>query len=208
MFIYVSYFFMIMILLILTYKHISSEYRENMTTQEAQQTLSETYNKTVIEVNNLTVTGDVNTKKFNLFPSGGIMLWNNYTAPNGWVICDGKNGTPDLQDRFILGANGIPTSETNNLIGGSNGITIETTNLPSHSHTYTTAATFANNNYRTFTAAAALGFVNANYPHKTVGILNKFVGKGTALTSTQKNAESKPISNLPKYYVLTYIMKL
>lgn len=25
-------------------------------------------------------------------------------APNGWAICDGKNGTPDLRNRFLLGA--------------------------------------------------------------------------------------------------------
>ena len=22
--------------------------------------------------------------------------------PKGWVLCDGKNGTPDLRDKFIL----------------------------------------------------------------------------------------------------------
>lgn len=28
--------------------------------------------------------------------------------PNGWALCDGQNGTPDLRDRFVIGApNGI-----------------------------------------------------------------------------------------------------
>lgn len=29
------------------------------------------------------------------------------TLPQGWAVCDGKNGTPDLRDRFIIGS-GIP----------------------------------------------------------------------------------------------------
>jgi len=28
------------------------------------------------------------------------------TVPQGWALCDGTNGTPDLRDRFILGAGG------------------------------------------------------------------------------------------------------
>jgi hypothetical protein len=38
-------------------------------------------------------------------PHGAIMAWNGKgTLPPGWAICDGKAGTPDLKDRFILGA--------------------------------------------------------------------------------------------------------
>eukprot|EP01052_Picozoa_sp_SAG31_P036148 SAG31_NODE_4469_length_3207_cov_40.075933_1_plen_216_part_10 len=28
------------------------------------------------------------------------------TVPPGWVLCDGQNGTPDLRDKFVLGAGG------------------------------------------------------------------------------------------------------
>lgn len=39
-------------------------------------------------------------------PSGGIIMWSGSVAnvPSGWVLCDGTNGTPNLQERFILGA--------------------------------------------------------------------------------------------------------
>jgi len=39
-------------------------------------------------------------------PSGIIVMWSGAIAsvPNGWRICDGTNGTPDLRDRFIIGA--------------------------------------------------------------------------------------------------------
>ena len=39
-------------------------------------------------------------------PSGVIAIWSGATSaiPSGWVICDGNNSTPDLRDRFVLGA--------------------------------------------------------------------------------------------------------
>jgi len=35
-----------------------------------------------------------------------ICLWAGSIVdiPAGWVLCDGNNSTPDLRDRFILGA--------------------------------------------------------------------------------------------------------
>jgi hypothetical protein len=39
-------------------------------------------------------------------PSGVIAMWSGATAniPSGWVICDGNNSTPDLRDKFVVGA--------------------------------------------------------------------------------------------------------
>ncbi len=39
-------------------------------------------------------------------PSGGIIMWSGTVAtiPTGWELCDGNNSTPDLRDRFIIGA--------------------------------------------------------------------------------------------------------
>lgn len=41
-----------------------------------------------------------------LVPPGAIMGWSGQTSaiPVGWFLCDGSNGTPDLRDRFIIGA--------------------------------------------------------------------------------------------------------
>lgn len=37
---------------------------------------------------------------------GLICLWSGAIVdiPAGWALCDGNNGTPDLRDRFIIGA--------------------------------------------------------------------------------------------------------
>lgn len=39
-------------------------------------------------------------------PSGAVLLWSGAIVdiPGGFVLCDGNNGTPDLRDRFVVGA--------------------------------------------------------------------------------------------------------
>ena len=41
-----------------------------------------------------------------LVPSGVIMMWSGAAnaIPSGYVLCDGNDGTPDLRDRFVIGA--------------------------------------------------------------------------------------------------------
>ena len=43
-----------------------------------------------------------------MVPSGLVAIWSGSPAniPAGWVLCDGNNGTPDLRDRFVVGAAG------------------------------------------------------------------------------------------------------
>jgi hypothetical protein len=67
-----------------------------------------------------------------LVPIGGIIMWSGSVAtiPSSWRLCNGANGTPNLQDRFIVGAgSGYAVAAT----GGSADAT-----LVSHSHTGTT----------------------------------------------------------------------
>ena len=42
----------------------------------------------------------------NAFIRGMIMLWTGSAAPSGWAICNGSSGTPDLRDKFVMGAGG------------------------------------------------------------------------------------------------------
>jgi len=52
--------------------------------------------------NGLTIPGDVNIlNNINSIPKGIIIPYYYSIAPFGWVLCDGKNGTPDLRGRFV-----------------------------------------------------------------------------------------------------------
>jgi microcystin-dependent protein len=66
-------------------------------------------------------------------PAGIISLWSGSVAsiPSGWVLCNGSNGTPDLRDRFLVGAG---SSYAVGDLGGSNAITLTESNLPGHTH--------------------------------------------------------------------------
>ena len=68
-----------------------------------------------------------------LIPKGMIMLWSgaHISIPGGWVICNGSNGTPNLQDRFVVGAG---NTYSVNSIGGNNDIRLTVDQLPAHSN--------------------------------------------------------------------------
>lgn len=75
----------------------------------------------------------------NSLPIGTIVMW--YGAaldvPAGWTICNGTNGTPDLRDKFVIGAG---TSVGLGQSGGNSYVAIQTNTAGSHNHTGTSAA--------------------------------------------------------------------
>tara|TARA_B110000908_G_scaffold169573_1_gene226993 strand:- start:79 stop:1605 length:1527 start_codon:yes stop_codon:yes gene_type:complete len=67
-------------------------------------------------------------------PSGIISMWSGQTSaiPTGWLLCDGNNGTPNLTDKFVMGAGASNETTT----GGANTRTLSTANIPSHDHSF------------------------------------------------------------------------
>lgn len=66
-------------------------------------------------------------------PPGSIIPWFGRLRdlPEGWHVCDGTNGTPDLRDRFIVGAGRNYNLED---VGGADEVTLEANEQPSHYH--------------------------------------------------------------------------
>ena len=66
-------------------------------------------------------------------PTGLISMWSGSVAaiPGGWQLCDGTNGTPDLRDRFIVGAG---SSYAPGNTGGQNAVTLSIGEMPNHDH--------------------------------------------------------------------------
>jgi len=66
-------------------------------------------------------------------PVGGILAWTRGDVPDGWAVCDGENGTPDLRGLFVRGASGTDDVGTT---GGQALVTLTADQIPSHTHGY------------------------------------------------------------------------
>lgn len=65
-------------------------------------------------------------------PAGLICMWSgsSFNIPSGWALCNGNNNTPDLRDKFVLGASNYTVGAT----GGEKEVTLTVAQIPSHSH--------------------------------------------------------------------------
>jgi len=156
---------------------------------------------------NLTCSGSVS-----FLPTGIICMWSGTiaTIPSGWLLCDGTNGTPDLRDRFIIGARQdsggfAQTNITGSLTqtGGSKDAIVvshtHTATVTDTGHTHTYAALNTTGNHPTGTGSTeARGSVTTNTSDSnTTGI--------TVANSTAGSSGTN--ANLVPYYALAFIMR-
>jgi hypothetical protein len=85
-------------------------------------------------------------------PSGSILLWSGTAAniPSGWVLCNGLNGTPNLTDRFVMGAGSTYSP-------GATGGTANISDVPSHTHTWSGSTGSSGDHTHTVSGNAASG---------------------------------------------------
>lgn len=98
-------------------------------------------------------------------PSGVVIMWSGALneIPDGWALCNGANGTPDLRERFVMGA--ATEGDVGDLVG-TNSFTLTTAQMPSHTHT----ASASTNGAHTHTAStASAGSHNHSSGVSTVG---------------------------------------
>jgi microcystin-dependent protein len=98
-------------------------------------------------------------------PSGVILLWSGSVAtiPSGWALCNGSNGTPDLRNRFVVGAGSTySVGDT----GGSATSTLTTNELPAHTHSLSASGTTSGQSAgHTHTFSGTTGGMSANESH-------------------------------------------
>lgn len=135
-------------------------------------------------------------------PAGLISIWSGAigAVPTGWYLCDGTNGTPDLRNRFIVGAGSTYSVGANG--GSADAITV------THTHTATSVVTDAGHIHSIpissqLQGTAGGGGVSSGGTVNT----NSAVTGVTVATTNASTGTSGTNANLPPYWSLAYIMK-
>ncbi len=140
-------------------------------------------------------------------PSGMILLWSGSigSIPAGYYLCNGSNGTPDLRNRFLVGAG---DSYAVNATGGSADAIVV-----SHTHTATSVVTdpghthtVSVNNQGSQNGNVSGGGSMPTTAGATLTTASSTTGITVATTNTASGTSGTG-ANLPPYYALCYIMK-
>jgi len=130
------------------------------------------------------------------FVTGMIIMFTGSTAPSGWALCDGTNGTPDLRARFIVGmGNGSGAGNSNYSIGNTGGaeqVTLNVNQIPSHDHNVDT--------YNEFASQHGTWATESGYRQVHLGGTRR-----KPITSDTGGGQAH--ENRPPYYALAFIMK-
>jgi hypothetical protein len=164
-------------------------------------------------------------------PSGAIMMWSGTiaTIPSGWYLCDGTNGTPNLTNKFIIGADADSGGAAKTSITGSATQTGGSKDAIVVSHNHTADSAGAHQHYlthNTLVAASGQAIVdvtsgnyiaarttgNTDYAYvfratgnaPNIGLSSSAGSHSHTINSTGSSGTN---ANLSPYFALAYIMK-
>jgi microcystin-dependent protein len=146
----------------------------------------------------------------------------------GWFLCDGRNGTPDLRGRFVVGRD-VMNSQSNYVNMGSKGgnefITLTKNQMPTHSHgvNLNTNSNGAHSHSYVDTlfpmhngpvyyplyphcASASFSSCGVKWFNRNENTTDSGAHTHNVNGQTNDSGSSQPIDNRPPYYVVAYII--
>jgi hypothetical protein len=152
------------------------------------------------------------------FPSGGIIMWSGTiaTIPSGWYLCNGSNATPDLRNKFIIGAFSDTAGVAYTTVTGANTQTGGSKDAIVVSHTHTATSTVTDPGHLHTLPNDSVGTQDLPTIQPTPSSDESFTtnpGTGTATTgitvatTNASTGSSGTDANLVPYYALAFIMK-
>lgn len=139
-------------------------------------------------------------------PIGMILLWNKTTTiPRNWRECDGIDGRPDLQNKFLKC---VPDNVTNpGAVGGVETVTLDLTTLGAHVH-----GTITNSHRHDWEITRADSSADATNRYQGAGDIPFFPDKITEevqqIDSVQFEGGSGSHNNIPQFNESFYIIKV
>ena len=150
----------------------------------------------------------------NAFVAGMIMMWSGSiaTIPSGWLLCDGTNSTPDLRNRFVIGAFVDNAGVANTTITGSNTQTGGSKDAIVVSHNHTATSTDSGHTHSVTQEGGRSGGAYQNGPNppfrgEVSAVLTTASGTANITTTVATTGSSGTNANLVPYFALAYIMK-
>lgn len=150
----------------------------------------------------------------NGIPKGAIIMWSGAVdqIPEGWALCDGTNGTPDLRNRFVVGAgSGYAAGAT----GGEASHVLTLAEMPSHTHIQDAHTHLQNAHGHTSsvngndgTTRVRGGGTGTQYNGIGLGVESATATNQNATATNQNTGGGAAHENRPPYYALAFIMKL
>ena len=143
-------------------------------------------------------------------PQGCIIMYNGTTAPTGWQICNGNNGSPDLRNRFIVSTG---SSYSINATGGANSVTLTEAQMPSHDHDADASVSDPGHKHQLkggVDDADSGSYISAGDQtgNLNVGAMNDNTTGISVSVDVDNEGSGNSHENRPPYFALTFIMKL
>jgi len=149
----------------------------------------------------------------------------------GWFICDGRNGTPDLSGRFVVGrdvqdknsdyhktgakggAKSVQLTESQ-IPRHSHGVDLRTNTVGQHSHPYVDVLFPVDSDHKWW---PDLGLGDHQFPNSWNGKNSKYVTRGATTSEsgahvhtvsgrTESIGANSAFDNRPPYYTVVYIV--
>ena len=137
-----------------------------------------------------------------IVPTGGIIMWSGAVGdiPSGWALCNGSSGTPDLRNRFIVGAGSTYAVAAT---GGANTHTLTIAQMPSHNHSGSSSSSDSVGERSTSGDTNGTSYIQGT---STLANASSPTHSHTITIASQGGGGSH--ENRPPYYALCFIMKL